>query len=134
MMIALLACVQSAFVTFSPILSSKELAVAVQHHYRPGDIIVVDAEYSDASTLNFYTGIPLHVLREPSGNLWYGAKFPDAPHVFETESSLAALWTASDTVFLWTEQEDPKELHGAPRHVLAHSGGKFILTNHDLEP
>ncbi|HTE89700.1 MAG TPA: glycosyltransferase family 39 protein [Terriglobales bacterium] len=134
MMIALLACVQSAFVTFSPILSSKQLAVAVQHHYRLGDIIVVDAEYSEASTLNFYTGVPIHVLREPSGNLWYGAKFPDAPHVFETESSLAALWTASGTVFLWTEQEDPKQLHGAPRHVLAHSGGKFILTNHDLKP
>ena len=134
MMIALLACVQSAFVTFSPILSSKQLAVAVQHHYRAGDIIVVDGEYSDASTLNFYTGIPLHILRAPSGNLWYGAKFPDAPHVFETESSLAALWTASGTVFLWTQQEDPKGLHGVPRHVLARSGGKFILTNHNLEP
>jgi 4-amino-4-deoxy-L-arabinose transferase-like glycosyltransferase len=133
-MIALLACVQSAFVTFSPILSSKQLAVAVQHHYRPGDIIVVDGEYHQASTLNFYTGIPLHILHARSGNLWYGSKFPDAPQVFETESSLAALWTASSTVFLWTEQEDPKQLHGAPRHVLARSGGKFILTNHDLEP
>jgi hypothetical protein len=121
-------------VTFSPILSSKQLAVAVQHHYRPGDIIVVDGEYHQASTLNFYTGIPLHILHAPSGNLWYGAKFPDAPQVFETESSLASLWTASSTVFLWTEQEDPKALRGEPRHVLAHSGGKFIFTNHDLKP
>ncbi len=85
MMIALLACVHSAFVTFSPILSSQQLAAAIQRHFRPGDVIVVDGQYHEASTLNFYTGIPLRVLHEPSGNLWYGSKFPDAPHVFETE-------------------------------------------------
>src|SRR5208337_935994 len=42
MMVALLACVHSAFVTFSPILSSRDLADAIQRHYRPGSIIVVD--------------------------------------------------------------------------------------------
>ena len=86
MMIVLLACVHSSFSTFSPILSSYDLAEAIRTHFRPGDVIVIDGEYSDASTLNFYTGIQVHVLHEPSGNLWYGAKFPDAPHIFETQS------------------------------------------------
>src|SRR6266852_795882 len=45
MMVGLLACVHSAFVTFSPILSSHQLAVAIEQHYRPGDILVVDGEY-----------------------------------------------------------------------------------------
>jgi 4-amino-4-deoxy-L-arabinose transferase-like glycosyltransferase len=133
MMVGLLACVHSAFVTFSPILSSRQLAAAIQRHYQSGDVIVVDGEYHQASTLNFYTGIPLRVLHEPSGNLWYGSKFPDAPRVFETEASLATLWTGPSTVFLWTDQEDPKELRGAPRYVLAHSGGKAILTNRPVE-
>ena len=74
MMVGLLACVHSAFVTFSPILSSQQLAAAIQQHYRPGDLVVVDGEYEDASTLNFYTGIPLRVLHERSGNLWYGSQ------------------------------------------------------------
>ena len=112
MMVVLLACVHSSFITFSPILSSYDLAEAIRKQFRPGDVIVIDGEYSDASTLNFYTGIQVHVLHEPSGNLWYGAKFPDAPHIFETPESLAALWNGPAEVFLWTDQEEPKELRG----------------------
>jgi hypothetical protein len=129
MMVGLLACVHAAFVTFSPILSSHPLAVAIEQHYRPGDILVVDGEYHEASTLNFYTGIPLRVLHAPSGNLWYGSKFPDAPHVFETADSLVALWDGPATVFLWSSEDDPKELRGESRYLLARSGGKSILTN-----
>ncbi|HVN20722.1 MAG TPA: glycosyltransferase family 39 protein [Dongiaceae bacterium] len=129
MMIGLLGCVHSAFITFSPILSSHELAVAIQSAYRPGDLIVVDGRYDQASTLNFYTGVPLRILREPSGNLWYGSKFPDAPHIWETQASFNALWAGPQRVFLWTDKDDPKELTGQPRFLLARSGGKSILTN-----
>jgi 4-amino-4-deoxy-L-arabinose transferase-like glycosyltransferase len=129
MMVGLLTCVHSAFVTFSPILSSSQLALAIEHAYRPGDVVVVDGEYHEASTLNFYTGLPLRVLHEPSGNLWYGSKFPDAPHVFETDSSFAALWSGPSKVFLWSTEDDPKALRGVERHLLARSGGKYIFTN-----
>jgi hypothetical protein len=132
MMVGLLACVHSSFSTFSPILSSYKLAVAVRRHFRPGDVVVIDGEYHEASTVNFYTGVQVHVLHEPSGNLWYGAKFPDAPHVFETPESLSPLWNGPETVFLWTDQEDPKELEGLPSFLLARSGGKSIITNHKL--
>lgn len=131
MMIVLLACIHSSFATFSPILSSYNLAAAIQKHFRPGDVIVIDGEYHEASTLNFYTGIQVHVLHEPSGNLWYGAKFPDAPHIFETPESLVALWNGPAEVFLWTDQEDPKELRGLRSFQLARSGGKLIFTNRD---
>jgi hypothetical protein len=132
MMVVLLACVHSSFGTFSPILSSYNLAEAIRKQFRPGDVIVVDGEYHEASALNFYTGIQLHVLHEPSGNLWYGAKFPDAPHIFETPESLAVLWNGPGRVFLWTDREQPKELRGVRFFPLARSGGKFILTNQDL--
>jgi len=133
MMIVLLACVHSSFGTFSPILSSYNLAAAIRKQFRPGDVIVIDGEYSDASTLNYYTGIQVHVLHEPSGNLWYGAKFPDAPHIFETQESLKVLWNGPAEVFLWSDQEDPKELRGLRSFQLARSGGKFIFTNRDLK-
>jgi 4-amino-4-deoxy-L-arabinose transferase-like glycosyltransferase len=131
MMVVLLACVHSSFITFSPILSSYNLSDAIRKQFRPGDVIVIDGEYSDASTLNFYTGIQVHVLHEPSGNLWYGAKFPDAPHVFETAESLAILWNGGQKVFLWTDQEEPKELRGLRAFPLARSGGKLIFTNRE---
>ncbi len=129
MMVVLLACVHSSFSTFSPILSSYKLAVAIQKQFRPGDVIVIDGQYHQASTLNFYTGVQVHVLHEPSGNLWYGAKFPDAPHIFETPESLAVLWKGPAEVFLWTDQEYPKELRGLTSFLLARSGGKSIYSN-----
>jgi 4-amino-4-deoxy-L-arabinose transferase-like glycosyltransferase len=129
MMVGLFACIHSAFTTFSPVLSSYRLAVAIRQHYRPGDVIVVDGQYHQASTLNFYTGYPVHVLHEPGGNLWYGSKFPDAPHVFETPESFAVLWAGPSEVFLWTDQDEPKELEGKPFFRLARVGGKSILTN-----
>jgi 4-amino-4-deoxy-L-arabinose transferase-like glycosyltransferase len=131
MMVVLLACVHTSFSTFSPILSSYNLATAIQKHFRPGDVIVVDGPYHEASTLNFYAGIQLHVLHEPSGNLWYGAKFPDSPHIFETPESLAVLWKGPSEVFLWTDQEEPRELRGLKSFPLARSGGKLIFTNRD---
>ncbi len=134
MMVGLLICVHSAFATFSPILSSSRLARAVQQHYRPGDLIVIDGRYDQASTLNFYTGIPVLMLGEPSGNLWYGSKFPDAPHVFENEALFAAQWAGAHTVFLWSDKESPKALNGLARYVLARSGGKFIFTNVEQKP
>ena len=132
MMVVLFICVHSAFVTFSPILSSQPLAAAIQRHYRDGDMIVVDGEYHQASTLNFYIGVPLQILHEPSGNLWFGSKFPDAPRVFLTQRGFESLWSGSTMVFLWTDQDDPAELRGRARYLLARSGGKSILTNHPV--
>ena len=131
MMVVLLACVHSSYATFSPILSSYNLAEAIQKQFKPGDVIVIDGEYSDASTLNFYTGVQVHVLHEPSGNLWYGEKFPDAPKIFETQESFEALWNGPGQVFLWTDQDMPKELSGLKAYPLARSGGKTIFTNRE---
>jgi hypothetical protein len=75
----------------------------------------------------------LHVLGDPAGNLWYGAKFPDAPHAFETPETLAALWRSPATVFVWSDQDQPKELAGLKFFPLARSGGKSIFTNRDLQ-
>jgi 4-amino-4-deoxy-L-arabinose transferase-like glycosyltransferase len=134
MMIVILLAVHSAFVVFSPILSSKNLAIAIQQHYRPGDVVVVKGLYENASTLNFYTGIHLRSLplHAPTGNMWYGSKFPDSPPVWETPESFSALWSSSARVFLWTDQENPVEIRGKPGYILARSGGKTIFTNQPL--
>lgn len=133
MSVVLLLCVHSAFVTFAPILSSKKLALAIEQHYRPGDTIVVDGEYEQGSTLNFYTGIPVHILHVRSANLWYGSQFPDAPQVFETKDSLVKLWQGSGRVFLWAESARPPQAEGLKVYELAHSGGKYILSNQPVQ-
>jgi 4-amino-4-deoxy-L-arabinose transferase-like glycosyltransferase len=129
MMVVLLACVRIAFGIFSPILSSKDLAMAIREQYQPGDQIVVIGLYENASTLNFYTGIPLHSLRAPGGNMWYGAQFPDAPRVFETRASFVEMWNGPQRVFLWTEEDQPSALQGLMSYVVARRGGKTIFSN-----
>ena len=134
MMVGLLACVHVAFVKFSPILSSQPLAAAIQKHYKPGDVIVIDGRYDQACTLNYYLQVRVRVLHEPSGNLWYGSKFPDAPRVFETPESFAQLWAGPSTVYFWTDQDHPKELAGLTHYSLVRSGGKTIYANRELAP
>ena len=131
MMAVALGCVHSALVKFSPILSSKALSDAVARKYRPGDVIVVNGAYEDASTLNFYGHLPLHVLNSrENGNLYYGSLFPDAPAVFEDDASMTDLWWSSRRVFVFTEEHEVRQLWLKTGHVLARSGGKLILVNH----
>jgi hypothetical protein len=129
MMVVLLACVRIAFGIFSPILSSKDLALTIREQYQAGDQIVVVGLYENASTLNFYTGIPLHSLRASGGNMWYGAQFPDAPRVFETQASFVEMWNGPQRVFLWAEEEQPSALSGLTSYVVARRGGKTIFSN-----
>ncbi len=129
MMIVVLACVRIAFGIFSPILSSKDLAMAIREQYRPGDQIVVIGLYENASSLNFYTGIPLHSLRTPGGNMWYGTQFPGAPRVFETQASFVEMWHGPQRVFLWAEEDEPPALRGLTSYVVARRGGKIIFSN-----
>ncbi len=131
MMLVSLQCVHRALVTFAPILSSRTLAMAVAERYRPGDTIVVNGAYEDASTLNFYGNLPLHVLNSrENGDLYCGSLFPDSPAVFEDDASLAKLWQGTGRVFVFTPQtEIPPLLQRTGYLTVAHSGGKLILAN-----
>ena len=132
MMLISLQCVHAALVTFSPVLSSRALSDALAGVYRAGDVIVVNGAYEDASTLNFYGHLPLHVLNSrENGNLYYGSLFPDAPAVFENDASLDRLWQGTGRVFLFTAQDQiPALLQRIGYQSIAHSGGKLILANH----
>ncbi|MGD0414823.1 MAG: glycosyltransferase family 39 protein [Terriglobales bacterium] len=134
MMVVVLACVRIAFGIFSPIISSKDLAMAIREQYRSGDQIVVAGLYENASTLNFYTGLPLHSLHAPGGNMWYGTQFPGAPRVFETQASFVEMWNGPQRVFFWTDQEDPVALRGLTSYVVARRGGKTIFANQPMTP
>jgi len=131
MMVFVLFAVHQGLVMFSPILSSKKLADAVEQEFRPGDVIVSYGTYEDASTLNFYVRQPVHVVNtRTEGDLDYGSLFPDAPAIFENDASLAALWTGPRRIFLWVEEDKiPPYVRQSGSYQLARSGGKQILMN-----
>ena len=131
MMVAVLFAVHQGLVMFSPILSSKKLADAVEQEYRPGDVIVSYGTYEDASTINFYVRQPIHVVNtRTEGDMYYGSLFPDAPAIFDNDASLARLWTGPRRVFLWVEEDKiPSYIRQSGSYQLARSGGKLILMN-----
>jgi 4-amino-4-deoxy-L-arabinose transferase-like glycosyltransferase len=134
MMVFVLLAVHQGLVMFSPILSSKKLADAIEQEYRPGDVLVVNGTYEDASTLNFYLRQPIHIVNSrDEGNMYYGALFPDAPSIFEDDASLQALWNGPKRVFLWAEEGNvPGFVKQSGSYQLARSGGKLILVNQIL--
>ncbi|WP_433967331.1 hypothetical protein [Tunturiibacter gelidiferens] len=115
---------------FSPVLSSRQLATAIEPELKPSDLIVIHGEYESASTLGFYLGRnDLHILDGRSSNLWYGSFFPDAPPIFEDALSLKLRWLEPRRIFLWQDLSQPLPILPGKIHFIAQSGGKEILSN-----
>jgi len=133
MMIFVLFAVHQGLVKFSPILSSKKLADAIEQEFRPGDVIVSYGTYEDASTINFYARQPIHVVNtRTEGDMYYGSLFPDAPAIFDDDASFAALWKGPQRVFVWVEEDKvPSIVKQTGYYQLARSGGKLILMNRE---
>lgn len=133
MMVVLLWCVHDGLVIFSPEVSSKRIALVVQHAYQPGDVIVINGKYEWGSTLNYYTGIELHVLNGRDGNLWFGSFFPGAPQIFEDDASFVHLWNGPHRVFLFSEDflldQALAHIDRSKVFMFARQGGKVVLSN-----
>jgi 4-amino-4-deoxy-L-arabinose transferase-like glycosyltransferase len=115
---------------FSPVLSSRQLAAAIEPELKPNDLIVIHGEYESASTLGFYLHRnDLHILDGRSSNLWYGSFFPDAPPIFEDALSLKLKWLEPRRIFLWQDLSQTVPNLPGKIHFIAQSGGKEILSN-----
>ena len=129
--IAFLVAAHMGLQVFSPVLTSYKLAEAMAPQLRPDDLIVIHGEYEAGSTLGFYLQRnDIHILNGRSSNLWYGSFFPDAPHIFEDNKSIALKWTGVRRVFLWQDLSDPLPNLPGETYLITQSGGKEILSNH----
>jgi 4-amino-4-deoxy-L-arabinose transferase-like glycosyltransferase len=133
MMIGVCHYYNRGMVSFEPVLSSKSLAGVVQYHYRPGDKIVINDFYEKGSTLNYYTGLQVHVMNGEFGVLWYGLKDRAASKLSLSEDELLKEWTSGKRIFFFSEKDPLKSF--LSRHPdfkyrqLAQDGGKVILIN-----
>jgi 4-amino-4-deoxy-L-arabinose transferase-like glycosyltransferase len=128
MMVVFLISAHMALVTFSPVLSSKVLADAIQPRLQAGDVVEINGEYEAGSTLGFYLQRQVRILNGRSSDLWYGSTFKDAPQIFDDDVSFAKIWAGPQRVFLWTELGKTPAI-AAPVYVIAQSGGKEIVSN-----
>ena len=131
-MCGVLASVHEGLRIFYPILGSEPLAVAIEQHWHPGDRIVLDGEYSNSGSINFYTGQPIYMLNGRVNNLWFGSLYADAPNRFEDDASFLRLWSGPGRVYFVTHDRTRTALwmaaHGG--ELIASSGGKYVVLNH----
>ncbi|MGZ4875060.1 MAG: ArnT family glycosyltransferase [Candidatus Angelobacter sp.] len=141
----LLYAAHQGLVIFSPVLSSKVLAQAIESHWKPGAIIEDNGDYEAASSVNYYTHRQIRILNGRCNNIWYGSRFPDAAPVFDNNASFERLWRGKNMVFLLTDakarpssevSEECPQRDRLPDYVekdgaceLAKWGGKLVLTN-----
>jgi 4-amino-4-deoxy-L-arabinose transferase-like glycosyltransferase len=130
MMVVVLRAAHTGLVIFSPVLSSRILAHAIQANWKPGDVIEDNGDYEAASSINFYTGQQMRILNGRRNNIWYGSTFPDAPAIFDDDAAFEQRWRSPQRVFLATEEDEiPGYVKSAGFCRLAKWGGKLVVTN-----
>jgi 4-amino-4-deoxy-L-arabinose transferase-like glycosyltransferase len=130
MMVVVLRAAHTGLVIFSPVLSSRVLARAIQANWKPGDVIEDNGDYEAASSINFYTGRQMRILNGRRNNIWYGSTFPDAPAIFDDDAAFEQRWRSPQKVFLATDEDEiPAYVKSAGFCRLAKWGGKLVVTN-----
>jgi hypothetical protein len=132
MMVLFVHAARIAMVVFDPYLSSRPLANALMQ--APSGQLIEDNAYYTFSSVFFYANRRALLLNGRQTNLEYGSHAPDAPDVFIDDSGLVRLWRLPDRYYLLVEGRSLariERLVGRPElHIVAQSGGKYLLTNH----
>jgi len=119
-------------VIFDPYLSSRPLAEALLKS--PEGELIEDNAYYTFSSVFFYTNRRGLLLNGRKTNLEYGSYAPGAPNVFINDGDFSELWRRAERYYLLVEGPSlPRIQNLNPKpelHVVAESGGKFLLTNH----
>jgi len=129
-----LLCAHLAFLAFEPYLSSRPLAQAMARVLKPGDAVVINGEFYNASSLGFYLPQKVYLLNGRMTGLEFGSHYPDSPPLFIGDADIAKWWSGSRRIFLFTDGGESraaveKLLPPDQVHVFAASGGKFVLSN-----
>ena len=123
-----------ALIRFDNYLGSYPLAERLQQS-PPGQLIEADAYYAFSSVF-FYTNRTALLLNGRMNNLEYGSYAPDAPQVFIDDNKFVSLWQEESRWYLLTYGTDMPHLEQVVGrtnlHVVAESGGNYLLTNHAL--
>ncbi len=98
--------------------------------------MIVDHHYYEFSSVFFYTDQRALLLNGRFNNLVYGSYAPGAPNVFISDEDFKQRWLTPQRYYVFAELPGVQRLERTVSrddlHVVAISGGKFLLTNHPL--
>ena len=136
MMVLFLHAARVAMITFDPYLSSRPLAEAIKKS--PPGKLIIDRHYYTFSSVFFYLDSDALLLNGRRLNLEYGGYAPNLPPVFIDDAEFSKLWQQSDRYYLVATDKQMERFDKlvAPQLpiIVTKSGGKFVLTNHPIDP
>jgi len=136
MMLIFFHAARLALVVFDPFLTSRPIAEALEH--APPGTLINHRNYYAFSSLTFYANRDALIYNGRYFNLEYGSYAPKARNVFIDDARFKELWNTPERYYLvaYAERvEDIEKVVGREAlNVVVSSGGKFLFTNHPLQP
>ena len=116
---------------FGPYLSSRDLAVQIAARQQPGDRVMIYGDQAFGSSLLFYLQRPIELVEGRTTSMWFGSTFPDAPHIYLSDSDLLQAWQGPGRVFLFVPPHLKSKVDAMlpRRSVVAEVSGKFVYSN-----
>lgn len=116
---------------FGPYLSSRDLAVQIAARQQPGDRAMIYGDQAFGSSLLFYLQRPIELVEGRTTSMWFGSTFPDAPHIYLSDSDLLQAWQGPGRVFLFVPPHLKSKVDAMlpRRSVVAEVSGKFVYSN-----
>lgn len=116
---------------FGPYLSSKDLAQQIATRARPEDRVLIYGDQAFGSSLLFYLHRPIELVEGRTTSMWFGSTFPDAPHIYLSDSDLLRDWNGSRRIFLFVPPHLKSKVDAMLPHrtVVADVSGKYVYSN-----
>ncbi|HTD55050.1 MAG TPA: glycosyltransferase family 39 protein [Silvibacterium sp.] len=104
-----------AMLRFQPMLSSRSIADTINRVSGPQDQLILYGDQAYGSSVIFYTQRHALLVNGRSSSMIWGSYYPDAPHIFLTDSDLLSMWGTGPRKFLFV----PGDFHDHVEQLLA---------------
>ncbi len=124
-----------ALVRFQPMLSSRSIADTINRLAGPQDQVVLYGDQAYGSSVIFYTHRQALLVDGRSSSMIWGSYYPDAPHIFLTDSDLVSGWGSGPRKFLFVPgdfHDHVEQLLGAKLYRLQELADKTLYTDRPL--
>jgi 4-amino-4-deoxy-L-arabinose transferase-like glycosyltransferase len=130
-----------AFIRFSPMLSSENMARRIQQleqtrSISPDSQVMLFGDQAYGSSIPFYLGRIVYLVDGRSTSMLFGSTFPDAPPIFLTHEDLVKNWGTGQRKILFVPLEKRDEvdrLLGNNKILLTETSGKALFTDRPLD-
>lgn len=130
-----------AFVRFGTMMSSENFAAKIQQLETSGSIspqseIMMYGDQAYGSSIPFYLGRTVDLVEGRSTSMLFGSTFPDAPHIFLSNSDLINTWGHGPRKVLFVPMEKRDivdQLLGNDKVLLLDNSGKALYTDRPLD-